>query len=141
LELVGVKIFAYVADAGGANERMYNLLRKGKIVQGAWPDEECASFLNYLDRSCRIACVTCATHDMKACHNNIFKSKPNGKRCFCHEDKIQFGWQQFVEFYERDQERIRGGTTGDGRFMTQSIHLDKWCTNPPFWIGMGKEKI
>jgi hypothetical protein len=91
LELVGVKILAYVANAGGANERMYNLLRKGKIVQGGSPDEECALFVNFLDRYRRIACVMCVTHNMKACRNNIIKSKPNGKRGFCRNDKVNFG--------------------------------------------------
>ena len=128
LELVGVKIFAYVADAGGANKWMYNLLQKGKqIVWGPWSDEECASFVNFLDRSRRIACVTGATHDMKVCHNNIFKSKPNGKRCFFPKDKVHFCWQQFVACYERDsQKQIRDGTTGDSGLTTQAIHLDKW---------------
>jgi hypothetical protein len=106
-----MKIFAYVANAGGANKRMYNLLWKGKRGQGPWPDEECASFVNFLDCSRHIACVTCATHDRKACGNNIFKSKPNGKRCFCRNDKVHFGWQQFVACYERDQKKLLDGTT------------------------------
>ncbi len=130
LELVGVKIFAYVADAGGANKWMYNLLQKGKqIVWGPWSDEECASFVNFLDRSRRIACVTCATHDMKACCYNIFKSKPNGKRCFCRNDKVHFVWQHFVACYgERDQKQIWDRTTGNSRLTTRQAiqYLDKW---------------
>jgi hypothetical protein len=46
---LGTVIYGILLRAGGSNAQFFKLLRGGKKMSGAWPEEDLVSFINSMD--------------------------------------------------------------------------------------------
>ena len=116
-EQISIKIFGIVCDGGGSNVSFQSMLRDFKSLKGVWLEKDCISFKNPFDQKRLIFLWSCATHNLKALRNNLFRSS---KRLI--NKKRSFGWAHVRGILERDQEQELPRTT----LTSACVNLDKY---------------
>lgn len=108
LEMSNFRVHGMVCDAGGANVRLYKLLRKqadpgpttGKL------DDSIVAIPNPVDPNRHIWVYHCSAHVLKAVRLQLYQSREGGSKCFYKDiNKTIFGWLTTQNSYERDEAR------------------------------------
>jgi hypothetical protein len=128
-EMIGVKIYGLVCDAGGSNRGLFKLLREGLKLELVGVDRVApgyVTFINPYDPSRTIALFNCSTHNVKNVRNALLESdSPKGKRKFQFEGSV-FGWKHIREIYARDCEREKAQTVRETRLKFAAVFPDQW---------------
>ena len=103
-EVIGIKIYGIVCDAGGGNESFFRMLCKYLPIVGPWIDVNCVRFNNPFHPHRYVYIWACSTHGLKALIHNLFRSQAGMPRSLEYNG-IEFGWKQVSEIYLRDVER------------------------------------
>jgi hypothetical protein len=88
-----------------------------------WLDDMHVSLPHPLFENIRIYLWLCSTHEEKCGRNQLWASRPKGKRKFISADGFQFGWEWLWEQLRRDERRASPLTA----LTPAALYLDGWA--------------